>query len=306
MTDRSKRNSNNSQLSDDMDDSKNSMQDLIERLDRIETSMKTHVTEQCSNLSAQLNASITANRNLIEKVKDTAQRSFDVANENSSQLVNVTSRITELENANKTLVSEVSELNKTQSTQAIQITVLQQRLEDQTCRNSRNSLIIRGVEEDDDEKSWDDTRRVLCNALSRYVKVSSQDLSRMIERVHRGKKKNNSNNEHPRVIHARLFDWNDVEMIKKRMWKDGKNSNIFIEQRFGPDTQFRQNEAKKLRKELKANGTIGAGFVQYPARLMVKTDPRDKNEKYKLFRDFSKIPVPLHIHTHAELNDDGD
>ena len=284
--------------------SRNNIQELIERLDKVENSMKAHVTEQCTNLSEDLNASITANRSLIEEVKTTAQQSFDVANENSAKLVGLTSHVAELEKQKTTLVGEVNELKKTQATQAIQINVLQKRLEDQTCRNSRNSLIIRGVPEDNDEKTWDDTRRVLCSSLSRIVNVGEQDLSRMIERVHRGKKRND--NQHPRVIHARLFDWNDVETLKKRMLKNGKNSNIFVEQRFGPDTQYRQNEAKKLRKELKEKGAIGAGYVQYPARLMVKKDPRDRNEKYRLYQDFSNIPVPLHIHTHAELNDGDD
>ena len=86
--------------------------------------------------------------------------------------------------------------------------------------------------------------------------------------VDRGNQRNN-NDRRPRVIHARLYDWNNVELLKNRMWKDGKNSNIYVEQGYGPDTQFRRNKALEVRKNLKAAGTIGAGFVQYPAKLLV-------------------------------------
>ena len=291
MTKNKRSSHNNSHVSTDAEDV-NSIQTLLQRLEMIETSMKDHVTEQCNTLSVQLSAGIAENKDLIQRVNDTAQQAYELANDNSALIVGLTSRIVELENKNKTLDDQVDKLTKTQSTQAVQIAVLQQRLEDQICRNSRNSLIIKGVEEVENEKNWDDTRRVLCDALAPYVKVSSGDLSRMIERVHRGKQRK-PNDDRPRVIHARLYDWNNVEMLKNRMWKDGKDSNIYIEQRYGPDTQYRRDKAMELRKQLKAAGRIGAGYVQYPAKLMVKQDPRDKNEKYKLHQDFSGIQVPL-------------
>ena len=144
---KNKRNShNNSHVSTDVEDV-NSIQTLLQRLEMIETSMKDHVTEQCNTLSVQLSAGIAENKDLIQRVNDTAQQAYELANDNSALIVGLTSRIVELENKNKTLDDQVDKLTKTQSTQAVQIAVLQQRLEDQTCRNSRNSLIIKGVEE---------------------------------------------------------------------------------------------------------------------------------------------------------------
>ena len=32
---------------------------------------------------------------------------------------------------------------------------------------------------------------------------------------------------------------------------------------------------------------------RYPAKLLVKKDPRDKNEKYRVYDDFSNIPIPI-------------
>ena len=57
-------------------------------------------------------------------------------------------------------------------------------------------------------------------------------------RVHRGggkptlanNKNNNNSRRSPRVIHDRLYDWNNVERLKDLMWKHG----IYIDQRFGP------------------------------------------------------------------------
>ena len=74
------------------------------------------------------------------------------------------------------------------------------------------------------------------------------------------------------------------------MRKHGKGSNIFIDQRYGPDTTWRQNKALEARKELKMKGEIVAGFVRYPAKLMVKYDAREK--KYTLYDDYSKLVVP--------------
>ena len=58
-----------------------------------------------------------------------------------------------------------------------------------------------------------------------------------------------------------------------------------------PDTQYRQNQAMILRREMKDAGTISAGYVAYPAKLMVKFNKNDK--KYVCHKDFSKIPVPI-------------
>ena len=106
--------------------------------------------------------------------------------------------------------------------------MLQHRVEDQTCRNTRNSIIVKGVKENRGEKTWDETRRVLCDALAPHVNIASQEISKMIERVHRGRQRK-VNDQRPRVIHARLYDWNDVEMLKDRMRKNGKNSNIYLD-----------------------------------------------------------------------------
>ena len=67
-----------------------------------------------------------------------------------------------------------------------------------------------------------------------------------------------------------------------------KKDNIFIEQRYGPDTTWRRNQAKLLRKHLISRKEIVSGYVNFPAKLMVK---KTKEGKYSLHTDFSHIDV---------------
>ncbi len=48
----------------------------------------------------------------------------------------------------------------------------------------------------------------------------------------------------------------------------------------------------KERKRLKDNGSICGGYVDFPARLMVR-DSNDRGVKYYLKKDFSKESVTL-------------
>ena len=85
----------------------------------------------------------------------------------------------------------------------------------------------------------------------------------MIERVHRGSRRPNENNDRPNnnddrppVIHARFFNWNHVENLKNFMWKHGKDSGIYVDQRFGPNTTYRRNKALAARCQLLTNVTV--------------------------------------------------
>ena len=74
------------------------------------------------------------------------------------------------------------------------------------------------------------------------------------------------------------------------MWKHGKNKGIYVDQRFGPNTTWRRNQALIARKNLKTRGEIVGGFLRYPAKLFVK---RQGAQTYTLEEDFSGIDVPL-------------
>ena len=155
--------------------------------------------------------------------------------------------------------------------------------------NSRKSLTIRGIPEKEGGESWDETRKVVCEKLAEYTGDDPRTMSQNIERIHRGSGRPDRKGH--RVVHALFFDWNDSEHLKREFFKHGKGSNIFIDQRYGPNTSFRRNKALERRKELKGNGTIQSGYVAYPAKLLVKYKTTDK--KYTLHEDFSNLPIPV-------------
>ena len=86
-----------------------------------------------------------------------------------------------------------------------------------------------------------------------------------------------------------FYDWNNIERLKDLMWKRGKKG-IYINQRLGPKTNLRRNQALVARRELKSRGEIAGGFLRYPAKLFVK---REGAQNYTLQEDFSPMDVPL-------------
>ena len=242
---------------------------ILDKLAQTENNMKQYMHQQLT----AVNETIKNLRDELSRTQEAAEASQKRADDNLELINNLTTKVNGLE--------------ETVATQSVQIKVLQTRLEDQTCRNSRNSLIIRGVEEEPDEK-WEDTRRIVCEKMSENLDIGADELSRMIERIHRGKP---PKNEGPRVVHARFFNWNHIELVKDQWWKNGKGTGIFIDQRYGPDTTYRRNKALAVRKQMKDNGEIVGGYVKYPAKLFVKYQESDR--KYHLQEDYSSIPVPL-------------
>lgn len=225
----------------------------------------------------------------IEKTQTTASSALQRADDNDK-------RISELEKNNallktdvENLTRQVGELLKVIDVRAVQVSTLTTRLEHQTNRNSRSSVTIRGIEEvEGGEKTWEETRKVVCNKIASITKCDPQKLSGAIERIHRGKA---SKRGGPRVVHALFSNWNDSELLKNDMWKRGRNSGVFVEQRYGPDTTWRRNQGLTMRRELKQQGTITSGFLAYPAKLMVKYQRTEKN--YTLHKDFSNEPIIL-------------
>ena len=156
------------QKRDPKGDSNNSNEDeddVRSLIIKLEKNLIAHIDEKVETLSKD----IQENKALITKAASTATSAYNLASDNSRQIELLVTRVTNLEGEKKKLNDSVSNLSLTNAKQAIQISVLQRRLEDQTCRNSRYSLIIRGVPEGEGEKSWVDTRNVLCNNHSTYL-----------------------------------------------------------------------------------------------------------------------------------------
>ena len=59
---------------------------------------------------------------------------------------------------------------------------------------------------------------------------------------------------------------------------------------YGPLTTERRRLAMQERKLLKENNEIISGYLDFPAKLMVKTS---KDGKYKCHKDFSNMTVKI-------------
>lgn len=86
-------------------------------------------------------------------------------------------------------------------------------MEDRTNRQLRQTIVITGVEELQDE-SWDDTRELLAEEISKGLKNSFNSADKMLNRVHRGSRSRDPKYENmPRKIFAALYCWSDCEHI---------------------------------------------------------------------------------------------
>lgn len=257
-------------------------------IDKSEENIKLYIDEKCS----ALNELVTQNTASINKVQGTVIEVQTLAGENKTEIQKLADRVHYLEVDNQKLVKLAETATKNNDVQAIHIATLQHRIEDQTNRNCRRTLTVKGIKEAPNE-TWINTKRILADTLNDLCQLEDKErLFRCIERAHRGGKvKNGDKKEGMRDIHVLFFDWNDSQMILSKFLKHGRGRGVFVEQRYGPDTTFRRNKAKEERRNLMNTNVITSGFVQYPAKLMVKYTRDDP--KYTMMKDFSHIDVSL-------------
>ena len=139
------------------------------------------------------------------------------------------------------------------------------------------------------------TPYLLADQISEICALPKPDAAAMLERAHRSAPNPRYKGTAPRPIYVALFDWNQSQLCIEKFRQHNitnKNSKISCEQKYGPITTQRRNQAMMMRKELKDSGEIVAGYVAFPARLMAKTSHRE-GSKYTMVRDFSREPVTL-------------
>ena len=80
----------------------------------------------------------------------------------------------------------LAELNETVSNQAITIHQLDIQVEDLKNRSLRKTLVFRNIKKQQSEKTWDHTKMVLVNKISKDVQdFSKEEIIKNIERAHR-------------------------------------------------------------------------------------------------------------------------
>ena len=90
---------------------------------------------------------------------------------------------------------------------------IEERLEERTNRQLRQTLVFRGIHEQGDE-TWDDTKNIVANVISKNIGVSVRTAENMLNRVHRGRHSNKQQYQNkPRPVYAALYRWEDCEEI---------------------------------------------------------------------------------------------
>ena len=226
------------------------------------------------------------NDNIIHSEKIVA---LETKTENQSQLINtLTTRIETLEKGVNG--DQVFNGNKFEE----KIKSLEESIEDRTNRQLRETLIIKGIPEEDNE-DWERTKQIIAETISNNIdNLSYDDAYNEIKRAHR--EHQNNIRKDKRHIFAAFYSWNLCEELKKKFRLIAIQNNEFkitIESKYGPLTTWRRNKALERRKLLKADNKILSGYVAYPAKLMVKYPGQDDevNKNYTIHEDFSEMHV---------------
>ena len=252
-----------------------------------------------------LNEKITAVAQEIAAVVLRVGTLEGIVEENQQKIINQNDEIRDLKKANADLHLRIDDLseklenvgsgasNIVPANVINKVQEIEERLEDRTNRQLRQTLIIRGLKEIPNE-TWDDTKELVAKAISKNLDVSKTEASDMLNRVHRGRP-NPRNNNQPRPIYMALHNWSDCEYIvdEFRSLNIKKMSSIRAEFMYGPLTTLRRNAALLKRKTLKEEGSIISGYIQFPAKLFVKRRGAHKDDAYEFFEDYSKLKVEL-------------
>ena len=254
---------------------------LTNKINDSETKILNQIEQKFSNLDERLgkveNAMVQVNNNTININTITG-----VVNSNSSDIVDMRAELSALATETQSIRDGMSEQKR----------MFVEKVEDLTNRSLRKNIVIRGIPEDPNEKTWEDTCNVVKKAIAEVTGADVDNYENVFERIHRGKKSNDpKKKDKPRPIFAVLFDWNDIQRLSKEL-RDAPPNNIYIDQQYGAITTYRRNEAFKKRKTLKEAKTIAGGFVKFPAKLFVRYGSDSSNV---FCEDFSNIPIPDEI-----------
>ena len=112
----------------------------------------------------------------IETIDRKAEAAVTLAIQNQNNMSNIT--------------SESTALQENSAEQANKIHDLEENIEDQVNRNSRDTLVIRGIKKENQEKTWKNTSHVLSSSLCGLFGWNPNQFLSDVERAHRGDYKN--------------------------------------------------------------------------------------------------------------------
>ena len=206
----------------------------------------------------------------IDELDAKITRLTDITTAHADQLKGHEERITQLENDLKAVVEKQK--------------IIIEKQDDQINRSLRNNIVLKNVPGED--KNFDETKAVVAKLLCEMDNGEPTDESYInsIERAHRMGEV--TSDGRPRPIVARLYCSEAVKHYVKKariIRIQDKRYTIFADQQFSELITARRNQAMIKRRDLINAGTFASGYVDYPAKLMMK----NKNDKYcKLYESF--------------------
>ena len=249
-----------------------------------------------------LEQNITINHNeILARVTAVEQRSHEalnIAKNNETIITNLPTDIEQnllpqlIEKILPDLVLKINDslnINKLES----QMKAVLIELEDLRNRSVRENLIIKGIEEDPNEK-WDNNVGKLTEFIHDNLNLgySQSEIDAQISRCHRANNENSSNKtkkrkEGPRPVIVRFMNWRFAEEIRTRIIQMNVSKqikNIFVDRMFSKELTARRHEALLERKEyIQKNKNIQIK-LDFPATL--KSRERGTNQKWTIFKEF--------------------
>ena len=289
----------NVQLSQQVEGLTTLIKDSVAELKKINQETKAELTGKIDELTAKVDEVNATLRNHDRRIDDAInsivelQAKVDNANDFFKvELKTITDRVKKVED-------KVGPLENLPNI----IQTLKEEAEDRTNRQLRETLIFKNIPEELEKESWEDTKRLLATIISRFCdSIEYDDAYKSINRCHREKAIRPRNDDRPtregkRHIFAAFHSWNIcqtfIEAIRKKCASD-RDSKIYVEQMYGPMTTKRRSLAMQCRKQLKDEGLISGGYVDFPAKLFVNRMGNVDAEGKKIFNfhsDFSKRDV---------------
>ena len=165
---------------------------------------------------------------------------------------------------------------------------LEELIEERTNRSLRQTLVFKGVQQNGAKESWNETKSLLSDIIAETLDINHDHAMSMVNRCHRGGRKPRVG---PKLIYANLFSWEDCEVIIEAFRRSNiqdSSFGIYANYKYGRLTTARRNMALETRKTLKSSGQITQGYLQYPAKLIVKYQGETV---YREHENFSKTKV---------------
>ena len=288
----------NAELNVKLDDLTTLIKDSVKTLTNANKATKDELSAKLDDLSAKVDdfdAKLTAHDVRIERTENQiGELEAKVDNSNDSHKM-----------ALQTLSDRVSKMDEKLApfenlTQILQ--ELKEEGEEHKNRQLRETLIFKNIPEDGDE-TFDDTREILATIISETCDTIDYDTAfNEINRAHREKIPKNPPQNRPsragkRHIFVSFHSWyicqTIIKAFRKKRASDG-DFDIFAEQMYGQLTMKRRSMALLARKQLKAQGTITGGYVDYPAKLFVNLTGNNNAQGHKVYTfhsDFSRREV---------------